>query len=97
MGYFVVTRERGSGWDWSRGLTEQRLWDEHATFMDGLVDDGLIRLGGPVGDRGWPLLIVEAEDEQSVRARLVEDPWEPLEMLTEPRVEPWDLRMGSLS
>lgn len=65
--------------------------------MDRLVDDGLVRLGGPVGERGWPLLIVEAEDAESVRARLAEDPWEPLQMLTEPRVESWDLRMGSLS
>jgi len=65
--------------------------------MDRLVDDGLVRLGGPVGERGWPLLIVDAEDAESVRARLAEDPWEPLQMLTEPRVESWDLRMGSLS
>jgi uncharacterized protein YciI len=64
--------------------------------MDRLVDDGLIVLGGPVGERGSPLLIVEADDADSVRARLAEDPWEPFEMLTEPRVEPWDLRMGSL-
>ena len=65
--------------------------------MDGLVDDGLIRLGGPVGERGWPLVIVEADDADTVRARFAEDPWEPHEMLTEPQVEPWDLRMGSLS
>lgn len=65
--------------------------------MDGLVDDGLIRLGGPVGDRGWPLLIVAADDAESVRTRLAEDPWEPYELLTEPQVERWDLRMGSLS
>ena len=65
--------------------------------MDGLVEDGLIVLGGPVGEQGSPLLIVEAEEAESVRARLAEDPWEPLQMLTEPRVEPWDLRMGSLS
>ena len=97
MSYFVVIRERGPGLEWSRGLTEQRLWDEHADFMDGLVDEGFIRAGGPVGERGWPLLIVEAEDERSVRERLARDPWEPLEMLTEPRVERWDLRLGRLS
>jgi uncharacterized protein YciI len=97
MSYFVVTRERGAGWDWSRALTKQRLWDEHAEFMDALVEDGLILLGGPVGERGSPLLIVEADDEESVRARLAEDPWEPFQMLTEPRVERWELRLGSLS
>ena len=97
MPLFVVTRERGHGWDWSRALTEQELWDEHADFVDALVEAGLIRLGGPVGDRGWPLVIAEADEAETVRARLLEDPWEPLHMLTEPRVEEWDLRLGSLS
>jgi hypothetical protein len=64
--------------------------------MDGLVEEGLIRLGGPVGERGWPLVIVEADDPESVRVRLADDPWEPLQMLTEPQVERWDLRLGRL-
>ena len=33
-------------------MREQDGWDEHARFMNGLVDDGFIVLGGPLeGDR----------------------------------------------
>jgi hypothetical protein len=31
-------------------MREQDDWDAHAGFMDGLVDDGFVLLGGPVGD-----------------------------------------------
>ena len=47
-----VRVERGGPWDWSRDLREQDGWAEHARFMNGLVDDGFIVLGGPLeGDR----------------------------------------------
>jgi len=44
-------------------------WDEHARFMDGLVDAGFVLLGGPVeGDREV-LWIVEAESEDGRNPR----------------------------
>src|SRR5262249_30301501 len=75
VAYFAVRLERGGPWDWSRGLREQAGWDEHARFMDGLVDDGFVVLGGPLeGDRDV-LLIIDAESEAAIRARMAEDPW----------------------
>ena len=58
--------------------------------MDGLVDEGLIVLGGPVGegDGEDTLTVFDAESEVEVRRRLAEDPWGP-EMLTLKSVEPW--------
>jgi hypothetical protein len=47
---FAVRPERGGPWDWSRDLREQDGWDEHARFMDSLVDDGFILLEGPLGN-----------------------------------------------
>src|SRR5439155_4635766 len=38
----VVRVERGGPWDWSRELRQQEAWDEHAHFMNALVDDGFI-------------------------------------------------------
>jgi uncharacterized protein YciI len=81
MAFFVVTTVHGPKWDNSRGIREQRAWDEHAAFMDGLVDDGFIIVGGPLGDGARALLVIEAADEDAVRARLGEDPWVPMEML----------------
>jgi uncharacterized protein YciI len=85
----AVRLQRGGPWDWSRGLREQAGWDEHARFMDDLVDAGFVLLGGPLeGDRDV-LLIVEAESEEAIRERLAEDPWERSGMLRPVRIERW--------
>ena len=70
MAHFAVTMVHGPGWDPARGIREQDAWDEHAAFMDRLVDDGFVILGGPVGDRQRVLLTIEAADEPAARARL---------------------------
>ena len=90
MTWFVVTRERADNWDWSRPLREQDGWDEHAAFMDALVEDGFVVLGGPLDDRA-ALLIVEAEHEDEIRARLAEDPWTTMQMLSEPTIRRWEV------
>lgn len=84
----LVSMEHGGPWDWSKGLREQDRWDEHAAFMDALVEDGLVVLGGPLDDRDV-LLVVDADDEESVRARLAADPWIENGMLTITSVRPW--------
>jgi hypothetical protein len=86
----AVTVEHAAGWDDARGLREQDGWDEHAAFMDALVDDGFVVLGGPVGDGSRVLLAVFAEDADAIRARLAADPWHP-SMLRIARIEPWTI------
>jgi uncharacterized protein YciI len=88
---FAVTLVRGPAWDESLGIREQRAWDAHAAFMDGLVEDGLIVLGGPVGDHRQTLHVVEAADEQEVRRRLAEDPWAHAGLLEIGSIRPWAL------
>jgi uncharacterized protein YciI len=90
--YFLVMRAQGPSWDRAQLRREQAGWDEHAAFMDGLVDDGFIVLGGPVGagDGHSTLLVVEAENEEEVRKRLAEDPWGE-DMLATESVEPWSI------
>jgi hypothetical protein len=51
---FAVTMESGANWDSSRSRRQQDGWDEHAAFMDGLVDEGFVVLGGPIGDGERP-------------------------------------------
>jgi hypothetical protein len=48
--------------------------DEHARFMDALVDDGFVVLGGPCDDGEKVLLILNAESRQAIEARLADDP-----------------------
>jgi uncharacterized protein YciI len=63
--------------------------------MGGLVDDGFIILGGPAGDGGETLHVVEAADENEVRARLAQDPWAPAGLLQVGTIEPWALWLDS--
>jgi len=95
MANFAVRLVHGPSWDSSRQIRDQRGWAEHAAFMDGLVDDGLIILGGPVGDGEQTLHVVEAADETEIRARLAADPWAEAGLLRIGTIEPWALWLDS--
>ncbi len=98
LDYFLVTERPGPGWDHSRPRREQDGWDEHATFVDGLAEQGVIVLGGPLGDPdfGPALLVVAAESENEVHTYLSGDPW--LKTILEVEaVERWSIWIGSLA
>jgi uncharacterized protein YciI len=59
----VVISSAGPNRDVSKGTREQPFWDEHAEFIDRLVAEGSILMGGPLVDEGGALLIVNGEDE----------------------------------
>jgi hypothetical protein len=59
--FLVVLRRSGSEWDPGRPLEEQSDWTAHAAFMDDLVADGFIVLGGPLADEERVAHAVEAE------------------------------------
>ena len=88
--YFLVRQTRGPAWDDARPRREQDGWYAHAAFMDELLEDGFVYLGGPTGDidSGDPLLVVKAADEAAVRACLAADPWADT-VLTIRSIEPW--------
>jgi hypothetical protein len=92
--YFVVLRRTGPQWLPGRPMEEQSGWDQHAAFMDGLVDTGFVVLGGPLADEHRVVLVVEAESEEAVRTTLAEDPWSGshLEVAS---VDPWTIRLDS--
>jgi len=92
----VVQRQRGPAWDLSRPMEEQAGWDEHAAFMNALVERGFVVLGGPVGGDGRVLLIVRASREEEIRATLAEDPWSD-DLLLIASIEPWTIRLGELA
>ena len=73
--FFMVLSKAGLNRDLSKGSREQAFWDQHAEFIDGLVDDGFITLGGPFEDEGGAVIVVRAADEAEVRERIKTDPW----------------------
>jgi len=97
MANFAVRLVHGPGWDPARAIRRQDRWDDHAAFMDGLVDDGFIILGGPVGDGTETLHVVDAADVSDVEARFAADPWAVAGLLRIGVVEPWALWLDSRS
>lgn len=90
--YFVVERRIGPEWDPSQPLEGQSGWLGHAAFMDGLVDDGFVMLGGPLADERRVVLVVEAASESEVRAVLGRDPWSGTHLVVE-SVDEWTIRL----
>jgi hypothetical protein len=62
VAYFLCTLVHGPSWDDARGIREQDGWEDHAAFMDRLVEEGLIIVGGPVGKGEHTAHLIESED-----------------------------------
>jgi uncharacterized protein YciI len=93
---FAVTLERGDPWDWSLGLREQQGFEQHGHFMDALVEEGFVLLGGPLALEREVLHIIEADSEQTVRARLADDPWHENGMLTVTSIRSWTVLLDGV-
>jgi uncharacterized protein YciI len=94
MGRFAVTRAPGPNWDPAKPTREQAGWDPHAVFMDALHDEGFIAYGGPAGTENEVVLVVEAPDETTIRARFDLDPWTEAGLLRIAAIEPWTIWLG---
>lgn len=89
--FYAVRLERGGPWDWSAGLRKQAGWEEHARFMDGLVEEGFIILGGPLAGEREILHVISADSEEEVRERLAKDNWAQSGMLRILSIERWTI------
>ena len=75
MANFAVRLVHGPGWDPSREIREQDGWDAHAAYMDGLVEEGFLIIGGLDGVQGL----------------LAADPWAQAGLLRIGSIERWAL------
>lgn len=90
--YLVILSRSGPEWDASKPLEEQSGWDDHAAFMDGLVDDGFLVLGGPLDDEVRTAHAVEADSEDAIRETFARDPWSQSRLLIE-SIDEWTIRL----
>jgi uncharacterized protein YciI len=88
---FVVISSAGPNRDLSKGTREQPFWDEHAEFIDRLVAEGFILMGGRLVDKGGSLLIFNAEDEHEVREKMKNDPWLEQGILKLESIKRWQI------
>jgi uncharacterized protein YciI len=90
--FLVVLRRSGPRWDQSRPIEEQSDWPAHAAFMDALVEQGFIVLGGPLVDEQRVVHAVEAESEEAIRVTLGRDPWSETHLRID-SIDPWTIRL----
>jgi uncharacterized protein YciI len=88
---FVIVSSAGPNRDLSKGTREQPFWDEHAEFIDRLVAEGFILMGGPLVDEGGSVLIFNAEDENEVREKMKNDPWLERGILKQESIKRWQI------
>lgn len=87
----MITAAAGPHRDLAKGTREQPYWDEHAQFIDGLVAQGFIMMGGPLVDLGGSMLIVRAEDVDEVNEKMKHDPWYTQGILKLDSIKRWEI------
>ena len=73
---FAVFITHGAAWQPGRALEEQEAWRPHADFMNSLLAERFVVLGGPLqveGKHDVPL-IIRANTEAEMEERLAADP-----------------------
>jgi hypothetical protein len=93
---FAVIRSRGPAWDDALPMEDQANWSAHAVFMNALVDEGFITLGGPLEDSPDVLLVIRATTGDEIVGRLTADPWTLNGLLVIKQIWPWQIRLGKL-
>ena len=82
-------------WNSSAPLEEQSGWElTTLDFMDDLVDQGVIVLGGPLSDEHRVVHVMEAESEEEIRSTLARDPWSGTHLVIA-AIEPWTIRLDA--
>jgi uncharacterized protein YciI len=98
MSHYAVVREAGPGWV-DGGIAAQPDVADHAAFMNGLADEGVVLFAGPLAgtETGHlrALLVMDATTETEIRDRLADDPWTRNERLAIARIERWNLIVGA--
>jgi hypothetical protein len=89
---YLVAYAPGPDWNPELPRREQSGWDAHARFLDGLCDQGIVCVGGPLDERR-ALLVMRHDDAIALRALLEQDPWVGSILQIE-AFEPWTLWLG---
>lgn len=89
--FLVRLRQAGPEFDPALPLDRQSGWTEHAAYMESLVEQGHIVLGGTL-PAGATAHAFEAASEEDVRAIWARDPWHESHLILE-SIEPWTIRL----
>ena len=88
---FVIVWAPGAAWTAGKTVREQAYWDEHASYIDRLFENGTVIMGGPFSDGTGSLLIVEAEEMNEVLTLIADDPFVVHEIFALRDLKQWQL------
>jgi len=87
-----------AGPTWAGGaVDEQPGWDEHAAFIDDLVERGIFVMGGPLADKSGSLSVLENVTEQEARELVLEDPFVRNGVFELDEVRAWNIFVDELT
>ena len=92
----VVRWKAGPTWT-SGAVDEQPDWDEHAAYVDGLVERGIFVMGGPLADQSGSLSLFENVTEQEARELIAEDPFVVNGVFELEEVRAWNVFVDELA
>jgi len=71
----IVRFVAGPAWEHGGPIREQPGWDAHAEFIDALVENGTMVMGGPFGDNLGSMILLEGVDGAEARRLVADDPF----------------------
>ena len=93
----VVVRWR-AGPAWTSGSTEEQVgWDEHAAFIDELIERGIFVMGGPYSDYSGAHTLLENVSEDEARELVLQDPFVANRVFELEDVRAWNVYVDELS
>jgi uncharacterized protein YciI len=83
---------------WTGGPPEDQAgWEEHAAYIDDLVERGIFVMGGPLADYSGSLSLLENVSEQEARELLARDPFVEAGVFELEDVRAWNVYVDELS
>jgi uncharacterized protein YciI len=92
----VLVRWR-AGPAWTSGsVDEQPGWDEHAAYIDDLIERGIFVMGGPLADQKGSQSLLENVTEQEARELVLRDPFVENGVFELEEVRAWNIFVDEL-
>jgi len=93
----VIVRWR-AGPTWTSGPPEEQPgWEEHAVFIDALIERGIFVMGGPYSDYSGSHTILENVDEEEARELMLRDPFVANGVFVLEDVRAWNVYVDELT
>jgi uncharacterized protein YciI len=87
-----------AGPTWASGsILDQPGWQEHADFIDDLIERGVMVMGGPFADSSGSVSVLENVDEHQAHAAISSDPFLANGVFVVEDVRAWNIFVDELS